>query len=243
MASGRVNALVVATRGGQVVYERFYDPLTEPEKAEVRAACDSTAGPRGGGGGVAVPDGEEVVGRFRCGGAAAAAAAAEFCSCWVLQHADGMGGCLQVRCCSRRLPDAPHSSTPPPWRSNARLVLIPSGDLLFFALGTGEYTELARERQLRVVGGKPALPSPSHASPPSPSPPTLTHHTHSGRAAAAADQHIQGDVQVCPADRHAAVPALCNHRAGGGRSVQGGEAGCWRWGACEADGWGGVQGR
>ena len=60
MASGRISAVVIATRARQVVFERFFDPLSEPEKAEVRAACDQVAGPRGG-----PPEDQEVAGRFR----------------------------------------------------------------------------------------------------------------------------------------------------------------------------------
>ena len=62
MSSGRVGALVVATRQSQVVYERFYEAQSEGEKAEVRGAFDQVAGP------AAAPravDDEELVGRFR----------------------------------------------------------------------------------------------------------------------------------------------------------------------------------
>jgi hypothetical protein len=35
---GRVHCIVVATKAGEVVYERFYDRFTELDKAEIRAA-------------------------------------------------------------------------------------------------------------------------------------------------------------------------------------------------------------
>lgn len=35
---GRVHCLVVATKAGEVVYERFYDRFSELDKAEIRAA-------------------------------------------------------------------------------------------------------------------------------------------------------------------------------------------------------------
>lgn len=35
---GKFNCFCVATKGGDVIYERFYDRLSEAEKAEVRAA-------------------------------------------------------------------------------------------------------------------------------------------------------------------------------------------------------------
>lgn len=35
---GRVHCVVVATKSGEVVYERFYDRFTELDKAEIRAA-------------------------------------------------------------------------------------------------------------------------------------------------------------------------------------------------------------
>lgn len=71
MSGGRVAALLIATRaGGRVVYERFYEALSEAEKGEVRAAFDQAAG--GGPGGQLAPgaaDDEELVGRYRCVGA------------------------------------------------------------------------------------------------------------------------------------------------------------------------------
>ncbi len=86
-SSGRVACLILATRSGLVIYERFYERLAEAEKAELRAACDEITPPEG-----AAP-GQELVGRFRGG----------------------------------------------------RLVGVASGEVVFYALGTGEYTELARE--------------------------------------------------------------------------------------------------
>lgn len=53
-----IHALLLTTRTAHVIYERFYCSLTEPEKAELRAACDQ-AGLR------TAPDNSESVGRFR----------------------------------------------------------------------------------------------------------------------------------------------------------------------------------
>ena len=38
MSLGRIHCFLVATKGSDVIYERFYDRLGEVEKAEVRAA-------------------------------------------------------------------------------------------------------------------------------------------------------------------------------------------------------------
>lgn len=38
MSFGRIHCFLVATKAGDVIYERFYDRLSEVEKAEVRAA-------------------------------------------------------------------------------------------------------------------------------------------------------------------------------------------------------------
>uniref|UniRef100_A0A7R9V7B1 Coatomer subunit zeta n=1 Tax=Chlamydomonas euryale TaxID=1486919 RepID=A0A7R9V7B1_9CHLO len=38
MSFGRIHCFLVSTKASQVVYERFYDRLSESEKAEVRAA-------------------------------------------------------------------------------------------------------------------------------------------------------------------------------------------------------------
>jgi hypothetical protein len=63
MASGRVHALLIATRQRQVVYERFYDNFSEGEKAEIRGAFDQVAGPSSSS--AAPADDEELVGRFK----------------------------------------------------------------------------------------------------------------------------------------------------------------------------------
>jgi hypothetical protein len=59
MSAGRIQTLLIATRSGHVVYERFYDAFTELEKAEIRAAFDDTAEEDG------LPDGQEQVGRHK----------------------------------------------------------------------------------------------------------------------------------------------------------------------------------
>ena len=64
MASGRVNALLIATRQRQVVYERFYDNFSEGEKAEIRGAFDQVAGPSSSSSAAAADD-DELVGRFK----------------------------------------------------------------------------------------------------------------------------------------------------------------------------------
>lgn len=38
MEFGRIHCVVVATKAGEVVYERYYDRYTELDKAEIRAA-------------------------------------------------------------------------------------------------------------------------------------------------------------------------------------------------------------
>eukprot|EP00887_Chlorella_sp_A99_P006684 scaffold3.g6684.t1 len=92
--------MLLATRTGHVIYERFYCALTEPEKAELRAACDQ-AGMR------TAADGEECVGRFR--------------------------------------------HVAPLARTNARIVMIASGGVMFYAVGSGDYTELALAEVLRAL--------------------------------------------------------------------------------------------
>jgi hypothetical protein len=41
---GRIHCFLVATRGGDVVYERFYDRFSELEKADVRSALSLATG-------------------------------------------------------------------------------------------------------------------------------------------------------------------------------------------------------
>lgn len=38
MSYGRIHCFLVATKIGDVIYERFYDRLSEVEKAEIRTA-------------------------------------------------------------------------------------------------------------------------------------------------------------------------------------------------------------
>jgi hypothetical protein len=38
MSTGRIHCVLIATKAGEVVYERFYDRLSELDKAEIRAA-------------------------------------------------------------------------------------------------------------------------------------------------------------------------------------------------------------
>ena len=141
MASGRVNALLVATRHGQVVYERFYDSFSEAEKAEIRAEFDQVAGPSSGAAGAA--DDEELVGRFRC--PASRLFSGSGIGSRSVQFKCGGKGCKSM---SRQpMHDAAcHQTGVAPGCRNGRIVCVPSGDLLFFALGTGEYNELACER-------------------------------------------------------------------------------------------------
>lgn len=91
---GRVHCVVVATKGGEVVYERFYDRLSELDKAEIRAAFQQATDNVNLG-----SDNQDFVGTFRGGS----------------------------------------------------FVLIPTTDLVFYALGSGEYDEMALSGVLRVI--------------------------------------------------------------------------------------------
>jgi hypothetical protein len=44
---GRIQALIIATVKGHVVYERFYSTFTDLERAEMRAALQVTGAPHG----------------------------------------------------------------------------------------------------------------------------------------------------------------------------------------------------
>jgi len=59
MASGRIQSLLISTRGRHVVYERFYDVFSESEKSEIRVAYDDTAEEG------ALVENQELVGRYR----------------------------------------------------------------------------------------------------------------------------------------------------------------------------------
>ena len=43
MSTGRIHAILIAARSGAVVYERFYDRLSELDKGELRAAFQIAA--------------------------------------------------------------------------------------------------------------------------------------------------------------------------------------------------------
>lgn len=91
---GRVHCVVVATKSGEVVYERFYDRFTELDKAEIRAAFQQATDNIN-----IASDNQDFVGTFRGGS----------------------------------------------------FVLIPTTDLVFYALGSGEYDEMALSGVLRVI--------------------------------------------------------------------------------------------
>lgn len=55
MSSGRVFALLISTSTRHVVFERFYDSFSEPEKAEIRKSFDQLSESRA----------VEVVGRHK----------------------------------------------------------------------------------------------------------------------------------------------------------------------------------
>jgi hypothetical protein len=60
---GRIQALVIATMKGHVVYERFYSTFTDLERAEMRAALQTAADPIL----PAAQDGLDYVARYRAG--------------------------------------------------------------------------------------------------------------------------------------------------------------------------------
>jgi hypothetical protein len=60
---GRLHCLVVATKSGQVVFERYYDRYTELEKAEIREAFQAAADTVN-----LAHDNHEFVGSFRSAG-------------------------------------------------------------------------------------------------------------------------------------------------------------------------------
>lgn len=113
---------------------------------------------------------------------------------------------------------------------------VPSGELLFFGLGTGEYNELARECPAlwvpcwRVRGWRLTRPAAAPAAcrcaaragcPRSPPP----RRRRSGRGAACHHWRVPGPVQGRRADRRPALLKLCRRGTGGGRSVQRGRRG------------------
>ena len=51
MSLGRIHCFLVCTKGADVIYERFYDRLSEAEKAEVRAAFFQVPGRKESGAG------------------------------------------------------------------------------------------------------------------------------------------------------------------------------------------------
>ena len=60
MDIGRVQALVIATVSGHVIYERFYERFSDLDRADIRAACLQALGADRGTGNA------ESVSRLRC---------------------------------------------------------------------------------------------------------------------------------------------------------------------------------
>ena len=106
MANGRIHAIVVATDGGNVVYERFYDNTSESTRAEIRAAfwqSRSVMGKKG-------EEGHCYVGNYK----------SHFLP---LQNLSLTFTSVIVR--------------------GGSIVFIPIGDIVFYAMGSGDYDELA----------------------------------------------------------------------------------------------------
>jgi hypothetical protein len=61
MEFGRIHCVVVATKAGEVVYERYYDRYTELDKAEIRAAFQQATDSIN-----LANDNQDFVGAFRC---------------------------------------------------------------------------------------------------------------------------------------------------------------------------------
>jgi hypothetical protein len=91
---GRIHCVLVATKAGEVVYERYYDRFSELDKAEIRAAFQQATDSIN-----LANDNEDFVGAFR-------------------------GACF---------------------------VFIPTTDLVFYAMGSGEYDEMALSGVIRVM--------------------------------------------------------------------------------------------
>lgn len=60
MDTGRVQALIIATASGHVIYERFYERFSDLDRAEIRAACLQALGADRSSGSA------ESVSRLRC---------------------------------------------------------------------------------------------------------------------------------------------------------------------------------
>ncbi|GMH37554.1 hypothetical protein BSKO_05427 [Bryopsis sp. KO-2023] len=61
MSSGRIHAVLISTKAGNVIYERFYDPLDEATRAEIRGAFHGASQPIL----MTVQDGQQYVGNYR----------------------------------------------------------------------------------------------------------------------------------------------------------------------------------
>eukprot|EP00798_Chlamydomonas_sp_ICE-L_P024121 gene24121-9696_t len=94
MSFGKIHCFLVALKSGEVIYERFYDRLSEADKAEARAAMQ--------------------------------------------QASDGIR------------PSADDQDFAAAYRST-RFVFIPTADLVFYLMGSGEYDELACADILRSI--------------------------------------------------------------------------------------------
>jgi hypothetical protein len=63
MDTGRIQAVVIATAAGNVVYERFYDAFSEVEKADVRGSFHEASSALLN----KAQEEAEYVARYRCG--------------------------------------------------------------------------------------------------------------------------------------------------------------------------------
>jgi len=144
---------VVATKSGAVVFERYYDRYTELEKAEIREAFQQATDHIN-----LAHDNHEFVGSFRCVGWLwrrwrwRCRWPWPVCGLSCMQEQQQQQQQQQQQRRGRGSTARPVAAAPSPplflrlpQCRGAPFVLVPTTDLVFYALGCGEYDEMARE--------------------------------------------------------------------------------------------------
>ena len=115
MDTGRIHAVILATASGNVVYERFFERYSEQDKAELRAVLAEAAEASTSG----APDGAEFATRYRQAWLACMLYTCEGCFSEQNHHKFCQCQCRDTAVAFRK-----------------------EGDLVYFAVGSGEYDEL-----------------------------------------------------------------------------------------------------
>lgn len=139
---GRIHCVTVATRAGEVVFERFYDRLTNSEKGEVRAALQAASASVV----QQAPEDADFVGGYRWAEAPLDRAPQTCRTHLNLSISLNRSSSLARPSVHLLLPQhQSYGNEASPFSRDACIVFSPLADVVIYLVGSGEYDELMRK--------------------------------------------------------------------------------------------------